>query len=83
VVACAAPRPLFVQNNLIDIHWPLGGFGKVQRLVEQVYGLYGQGDQCRFRLEHGAHAFADPMKSNIVAWFSQVFSIMGSEEIAS
>ena len=74
VVACTAPRPLFVQNNLIDIHWPLSGFEQVKAMAEHVYGLHDAADRCRFHLEHGPHAFAEPMKSNIVSWFQDVLA---------
>jgi dienelactone hydrolase len=70
VLAAAAPRPLLVQNNLIDIHWPLSGFEKVKRLAEQVYRLYGAEANCTFRLEHGPHAYAGPFLANVVDWFA-------------
>jgi len=77
VVSAIAPRPLFVQNNMIDIHWPLGGFQKVKDLVQHVYALHGAEDRCRFRLEHGPHAFAEPFRSNIVGWFAGCFGLAG------
>lgn len=77
IVAAVAPRPLFVQNNMIDIHWPLSGFQKVKDLVQHVYGLYGAEDRCRFRLEHGPHAFAEPFCSNIVGWFRECLGLGG------
>lgn len=70
VLACVAPRPLWVQNNLIDLHWPLSGFEKVKQFCAQIYQLYNAEDRCRFSLEHAPHAYADPFMSKIVAWFS-------------
>lgn len=72
VVAAAAPRPLLVQNNLIDIHWPLAGFQKVKTFAEHIYQLYRARPRCRFHLEHGPHAFAEPFISNLTSWFKQV-----------
>jgi dienelactone hydrolase len=71
IAAVIAPRPLFVQNNLIDIHWPLSGYEKVKQMAAQVYALYGAEDKCRFSLENGPHAFAEPFLSNIADWFSE------------
>ena len=73
IIACIAPRPLFVQNNLIDKHWPLSGFGKVQRFVGKIYELLDARDRVRFQVEHGPHAFAVPFLTNIVTWFAEVF----------
>ncbi|NQT18135.1 MAG: hypothetical protein HQ592_00410, partial [Planctomycetes bacterium] len=72
VVAAAAPRPLFVQNNIIDIHWPYSGFEKVKQLTTAIYRLYGAENRCRFRIEHGPHAYAEPFVSNLVQWFKEV-----------
>jgi hypothetical protein len=69
VAACVAPRPLLVQNNLLDIHWPLSGFEKVKQICNRVYHLYDAGYACRFRLEDGPHAFAEPFISNIIEFF--------------
>jgi len=74
VVAATAPRPLLVQNNMIDVHWPLSGFEKVKEFTEQIYGLYGTSDRCRFQLEDAPHAYAEPFVSNLVEWFGRVFA---------
>ncbi len=73
IIGCIAPRPLFVQNNLIDKHWPLSGFESVKRFVTHIYDLLDNGDRVRFNLEHGPHAFAEPFLSNIVSWFADIF----------
>ncbi len=70
VIGCIAPRPLLVQNNLIDKHWPFSGFGKVMRFVEPIYSLYGYPELVRFRVEHAPHAFAEPFITNITEWFT-------------
>ena len=70
VIGCIAPRPLLVQNNLIDKHWPFSGFGKVRRFVESIYSLYNSPKYLRFRVEHAPHAFAEPFITNITGWFS-------------
>lgn len=71
LAAAVAPRPLLVQGNLMDIHWPLSGFEKVKELTRQVYDLYGAGDRCKFTLQHGPHAYAEPFLSKIVSWFAE------------
>lgn len=75
VIAASAPRPLLVQNNLIDVHWPLAGFEKVKQLTQHVYELHGAADACTLRIEHGPHAFAQPFLSNIVDWFADVLDV--------
>lgn len=72
VVAAIAPRPLLVQNNIIDIHWPYSGFEKVSRFTQNIYGLYGKSDRCTFRIENGPHAFAEPFVTGITEWFVKV-----------
>ena len=71
VFALIAPRPLLVQNDIIDLHWPASGFEKVKNLAANVYDLYGAGDKCAFKYEHGPHLFAEPYITNIVAWMSE------------
>jgi len=71
VLAACAPRPLLVQNNIIDVHWPYSGFQQTKALCERVYELHGAADRCRFKLEHGPHAYAPPFIANIVGWFER------------
>ncbi len=71
IIAAIAPRPLLAQNNLIDMHWPLSGFEKVKQFSQHIYDLYNSGENCRFILEHGPHAYAGPFISNIVTWFKK------------
>lgn len=72
LAACVAPRPLLVQNNIIDIHWPLSGFQKVKAMAENVYSLYGKSELCEFRVENAPHAYSEPYNTNIVHWFATV-----------
>lgn len=74
LLACSAPRPLYVQNNIVDMHWPLSGFETVRRLVSHVYELHGAGPKAVFRIEHGPHAFAEPFRSLLVDWFGRVLA---------
>ena len=73
VLACVAPRSLFVQNNIIDKHFPYSGFEKVRKLVTHIYDLYNAAESSTFLVEHGPHAYAEPFISNIAGWFSKVF----------
>jgi dienelactone hydrolase len=74
VLACVAPRPLFVQNNIVDRHWPFSGFETVKRLVGHVYDLHDAGPKAVFRVEHGPHAFAEPFRSALTDWFARVLA---------
>lgn len=70
--ACMAPRPLLVMNNMIDIHWPLSGFGQTRHVAEDAYALLGAKDRCQFLLEHEPHAFRGQFIAHLVRWFGEV-----------
>jgi dienelactone hydrolase len=72
IFGCFAPRPLYVQNNIMDIHWPMSGLQKIKEMTENIYGLYGAAEQQKFRLEHEKHAFTGVFADNLVNWFSKV-----------
>lgn len=69
---CFAPRHLYVQNNIIDRHWPHWGFEKVKSFVEHIYGLYNASDNYSFHLEHEQHAYIGVFITNLTDWFKQV-----------
>jgi len=69
---CFAPRPLFVQSNIIDRHWPHSGFEKVRLFVQKVYRLYGASDKQKFLFEHEPHAYAGVFINNLTEWFGNV-----------
>ncbi|NSW91004.1 MAG: dienelactone hydrolase family protein [Firmicutes bacterium] len=70
---CFAPRPLLVQNNIVDHHWPYSGLQKVKDMIENIYGLYNANGNCSFLLEHEPHAFVGNFIKNTVEWFSNIF----------
>jgi hypothetical protein len=70
--ACFAPRPLLVMNNLIDIHWPLSGFGAVEALAKGAYTLYGEPGRCHFLLEHEPHAYHGRYIDHLTRFFGEV-----------
>ena len=67
---CFAPRPLLVQNNIIDRHWPYSGLQKVKTMAENIYALYGASENVTFRLEHESHAYCGQFIDNIAQWFA-------------
>ena len=68
--AMCAPIPLFVQNNITDIHWPYSGLQKVKDIAGKAYALYGAGDKISFRIEHNTHAFTG-FCDNLVSFFQK------------
>lgn len=68
---CFAPRPLLVQNNITDRHWPYSGLQKVKDMTEHIYALYGASRNASFRLEHENHAFCGAFINNIARWFAE------------
>lgn len=69
IYATFAPRPLLVQNNVIDRHWPYSGLQKVKGLCEKVYGLYQAEDKCSFCIEHQTHAYDEKFIESIIRFF--------------
>ncbi|MBN2851727.1 MAG: dienelactone hydrolase family protein [Clostridia bacterium] len=71
--SCFAPKPMLIQNNMTDIHWPLSGFEKVKQMVEEVYHLYKEKDKIQFRLSHAPHAYQGAHADNIIRFFVKQF----------
>jgi dienelactone hydrolase len=67
--ASFAPKPMLIQNNITDIHWPLSGFERVKDFVSSIYGLYGKDENIQFRLENAPHAYEGAHSDNILNFF--------------
>ncbi|OGV70526.1 MAG: hypothetical protein A3K19_24705 [Lentisphaerae bacterium RIFOXYB12_FULL_65_16] len=72
VLACTAPRPLWVRNNIVDPHWPYSGLARAKALCEQIYALHGAGDRCTFHLGHEPHQYAPAVINDLVPWFARM-----------
>ncbi|MBN1623841.1 MAG: hypothetical protein JW903_05695 [Clostridia bacterium] len=68
-IASFAPKPLFVLNNLTDIHWPLQGFEKTRKFVSHIYELAGASRNCSFRLSNSPHSYEGENASAIIEFF--------------
>ena len=71
LLACVAPRPLLVINNVCDIHWPLGGLQDIADFCGQVYELHGAGEHFAIQLESGEHNFVEKPLQRICGWFDR------------
>lgn len=69
VISLAAPRPLLVQNNIIDRHWPYSGFARCKDFTQNIYELYNSKNAVRFQIENCPHAYSGNFISNIREWF--------------
>jgi len=71
LLAMLAPRPLLVQNNITDIHWPMSGLQKAMDVTKKAYALYNAEDSAEFLLQHAEHKFYGFIPK-LVAWFDAV-----------
>lgn len=69
VISLMAPKPLFVQNNILDRHWPYSGFARCRNFAKNIYGLYDSEKNVRFVVENEPHAYAGRFVTNICTWF--------------
>ncbi|MFO7635847.1 MAG: hypothetical protein R6W96_00885 [Clostridia bacterium] len=74
LLACFAPGPMLLQNNITDIHWPLSGYGKARDFIQGIYALYESGDKCVFGLEHAPHSYEGSHAQNILRFFKDNLS---------
>ena len=74
-IASFAPKPLFVVNNLTDIHWPLQGLEKTQKFVRHIYGLADASDACSFRLTNSPHSYEGENASSITEFFINAIGV--------
>ncbi|MBN2558936.1 MAG: hypothetical protein JXB33_09310 [Clostridia bacterium] len=74
-LAAFAPKPMLALNNIIDIHWPLQGFGKTRKFVSHIYDLYGAGDECTFLLSHSPHSYEGENATALVDFFIRTLGV--------
>lgn len=75
VVACTAPRPLWVRNNIVDPHWPYSGLARAKELTEGIYDLYGARDKCLFHAGNEPHAYTALVIQALAPWFARVLEV--------
>lgn len=68
IIACTAPRPLLIQNNVNDTWFPISGFHRVVTEVSQVYQTLGVPERFHAEARITVHDITEEFGSNIIAW---------------
>jgi hypothetical protein len=71
IVACIAPRPLLIQNNVNDTWFPLSGYDRVVREVSQVYRTLGAPGQFEHEARITQHDITAEFGSRVIEWLDQ------------
>lgn len=71
IIACIAPRPLLLQNNVNDTWFPLSGFHRVVDEVGQVYHTLGAEDCFEACARITEHDITPDFGSRVIDWFSR------------
>jgi dienelactone hydrolase len=71
IIACIAPRPLLIQNNVNDTWFPVAGFHRVRREVAEVYRALGAEDKFVCEARNTAHDITPEFGANVIAWLDQ------------
>jgi hypothetical protein len=71
IIACIAPRPLLIQNNVNDTWFPISGYHRVVEEVSQVYRSLEaeQNFQCEARITE--HDITEEFGSRAIEWFNR------------
>lgn len=68
IIACIAPRPLLIQNNINDTWFPISGYDKVVREVAEVYRALGAESDFRHEARPTVHDITEEFGQQIIAW---------------
>jgi hypothetical protein len=68
IVACIAPRPLLVPNNVNDAWFPLSGYDRVVREVAQVYRTLGAAEQFEHEARITEHDITAAFGTRVIEW---------------
>jgi dienelactone hydrolase len=71
IVACIAPRPLLIQNNVNDTWFPVEGFYRVVQEVGEIYRKLGAEDKFDFALRQTYHDVTPEFGDRVIDWFGR------------
>jgi hypothetical protein len=74
IIACIAPRPLLIQNNVNDTWFPVAGYDRVVREVGAVYQAMGVADHFRHQARLTDHDITAEFGESAIEWFDLAFS---------
>jgi hypothetical protein len=71
ILACIAPRPLLIQNNVNDAWFPISGYDRVVREVSQVYRTLGAPDEFAHEARITQHDITAEFGEQVIAWLDR------------
>ena len=74
IIACIAPRPLLIQNNVNDTWFPISGYDRVVREVAAVYETLGAGDRFAHEARVTQHDITEAFGERVIRWFERYLS---------
>lgn len=74
IIACIAPRPLLIQNNVNDTWFPISGYDRVVREVGAVYRTLGAADRFAHEARITQHDITEAFGDRVIAWFDRYLS---------
>ncbi len=71
IVACIAPRPLLLQNNVNDTWFPIEGFYRVVQEVGDVYESLGAADKFDYAVRQTYHDITPEFGERVIDWLGR------------
>lgn len=71
IIACIAPRPLLIQNNLNDTWFPIAGYDQVVREVAGVYRTLGAEERFAHAARLTQHDVTEEFGGRVIEWLDR------------
>jgi pimeloyl-ACP methyl ester carboxylesterase len=71
IIACIAPRPLLIQNNVNDTWFPISGYHRVVTEVSQVYQTLGAGENFAHEARISQHDINRDFGDRVIDWLDR------------
>jgi hypothetical protein len=71
ILACIAPRPLLLQNNVNDTWFPISGYHRVIQELSEVYRTLGAAENFEHEARITQHDITDAFGDRVLAWFDR------------
>ncbi len=73
VLACIAPRPLYIPSNLLDSIFPVARAREAYLRAKRVYESLGAGENIAIRHFYDRHSYNQELREMMYGWFEHVF----------
>ena len=74
IIACIAPRPLLIQNNVNDTWFPISGYHRAVSEVSEVYRTLGAEDKFEHEARITDHDITEEFGNRIIGWLGRHFA---------